>query len=316
MIGDYGRGDVIEESDILNHDFDFDFDFSLFNDDEDLFADLFPYSSSSSCYDNHNESSFSSLFRDIEDKLLNNDEKEYQRDENTTTTDVDEFFSDLQLPSYFVHQHHPHSHSQSQDDQEISMDDLLVDDDVPPPSPGLNTNYSPSNSSSNQVVTILETPDPQTSTPESQVSFQDDDHDHQEKASLEKETTITTTDSASLEDKEDDDPNTKKRKRQMRNRDAAVRSRERKKMYVKDLEVKSKYLEAECIRLQRLLQCCAAENHALHFQLQEKAFSASRTKQESAVLFLGMNPGILYCHCFIIIFRLQFRFSPSVMLLL
>ncbi|KAL5707322.1 hypothetical protein ACHQM5_025382 [Ranunculus cassubicifolius] len=88
------------------------------------------------------------------------------------------------------------------------------------------------------------------------------------------------------EDNEDDDPITKKRKRQMRNRDAAVRSRERKKLYVKDLELKSKYLEGECIRLQRLLQYCTAENHALHLQLQEKAIAASRTMQESAVLLL------------------------------
>lgn len=93
--------------------------------------------------------------------------------------------------------------------------------------------------------------------------------------------------SNSSEDK-DNDPLSKKRKRQMRNRDAAVKSRERKKMYVKDLEMKSKYLEGECIRLQRLLQYCSAENHALHLQLQDKAayIAASRSKQESAVLLL------------------------------
>lgn len=77
--------------------------------------------------------------------------------------------------------------------------------------------------------------------------------------------------------------------RQLRNRDAAVRSRERKKMYVKDLEMKSKYLEGECRRLGRLLQCCYAENHALRLGLQMgNAFGASTTKQESAVLLLGM----------------------------
>ncbi|KAK9129137.1 hypothetical protein Sjap_009624 [Stephania japonica] len=85
----------------------------------------------------------------------------------------------------------------------------------------------------------------------------------------------------------DDDQISKKLKRQIRNRDAALRSRERKKMYVKDLEMKSIYLEGECMRLQRLLQCCAAENHALHLQLlNSKAGVASPSKQESAVLLL------------------------------
>lgn len=83
------------------------------------------------------------------------------------------------------------------------------------------------------------------------------------------------------------DPLSKKRRRQIRNRDAAVRSRERKKMYVRDLEIKSRYLEAECRRLDRLLQCCYAENQALRFTLQSgNAFGAPGTKQESAVLLL------------------------------
>ncbi|PSR99457.1 BZIP transcription factor [Actinidia chinensis var. chinensis] len=83
------------------------------------------------------------------------------------------------------------------------------------------------------------------------------------------------------------DPVSKKRQRQLRNRDAAVRSRERKKMYVRDLEMKSKYLEGECRRLGILLQCCYAENQALRLSLQNtKAFDASMTKQESAVLLL------------------------------
>ncbi|CAN1339754.1 bZIP transcription factor 50 [Linum perenne] len=98
------------------------------------------------------------------------------------------------------------------------------------------------------------------------------------------------------EDDDDDtapnDPISKKRRRQLRNRDAAVRSRERKKMYVKDLEMKSKYLEWECRRLGRLLQCCVAENQALRFSLQSgsgiAACGATSAKQESAVLLLGM----------------------------
>ncbi|XVF83015.1 hypothetical protein PTKIN_Ptkin16aG0098300 [Pterospermum kingtungense] len=83
------------------------------------------------------------------------------------------------------------------------------------------------------------------------------------------------------------DPVAKKLKRQLRNRDAAVRSRERKKTYVKDLEMKSRYLEDECRRLSRLLQCFIAENQALRLTLQKGcAFDASSAKQESAVLLL------------------------------
>ncbi|KAF5178121.1 bZIP transcription factor 60-like [Thalictrum thalictroides] len=273
----------------------------MFQEEEELFSDLFgtPHDHQSQS----SSSSMSSLFRDIEHKLLNDN------DEENNDYLADEFFSDIQLPSSLLQppqsQYHIDSSQSQSQDQDISMDDLLVD--VPPTTPPpLNTNNSPSHSSSNQlVVTTMGAPapllilnDPETSTPESQVSFQDDDQqeDNNQENTGQNELENTsfdvnqakenTTDSTALEDKEDDDPITKKRKRQMRNRDAAVRSRERKKMYVKDLEVKSKYLEAECIRLQRLLQCCAAENHALHLQLQEKAFSASRTKQESAVLFL------------------------------
>lgn len=76
--------------------------------------------------------------------------------------------------------------------------------------------------------------------------------------------------------------------RQLSNRDAALRSRERKKMYVRDLELKSRYLESECRRLGHVLQCCFAENQALRLHLQnEKAYGASVTKQESAVLLMG-----------------------------
>ncbi|XP_058724031.1 bZIP transcription factor 50 isoform X2 [Vicia villosa] len=94
------------------------------------------------------------------------------------------------------------------------------------------------------------------------------------------------------------EPVSKKQIRQMRNRDAAVKSRERKKMYVKNLEIKSRYFEGECRRLEHLLQCCYAENHALRLCLQSRgAFGASMTMQESAVLlipaagFPAMVPG-------------------------
>lgn len=82
-----------------------------------------------------------------------------------------------------------------------------------------------------------------------------------------------------------DDPISKKKKRQMRNRDSAMKSRERKKTYVKDLEVKSKYLEAECRRLSYALQCCAAENVALRqSMLKDRPVGAPTAMQESAVL--------------------------------
>lgn len=78
--------------------------------------------------------------------------------------------------------------------------------------------------------------------------------------------------------------------RKLRNKDAAVRSRERKKMYVRDLELKSKYYEAECRRLGMILQGCLAENQVLRLSLHNsKAFDASMTKQESAVLLLGKD---------------------------
>ncbi|KAF9683287.1 hypothetical protein SADUNF_Sadunf05G0197200 [Salix dunnii] len=102
-------------------------------------------------------------------------------------------------------------------------------------------------------------------------------------------------------DNEEEDPDdivSKKRRRQLRNKDAAVRSRERKKMHVRDLEVKSRYLEGECRRLDRLLQCFIAENHALRLCLQRgSAIGVTSAKQESAVLVLGMfhSP---YCSLF------------------
>ena len=64
-----------------------------------------------------------------------------------------------------------------------------------------------------------------------------------------------------------------------------MKSRERKKLYVKDLEMKSKYLEAECCRLSYALQCCAAENMALrHSLLKDRPVGAPTAMQESAVL--------------------------------
>lgn len=109
--------------------------------------------------------------------------------------------------------------------------------------------------------------------------------------------------------------------RQERNRDAAVRSRERKKLYVKDLEMKSRYFEGECKRLGMLLNCVVAENQALRLSLHStKAFGASMTKQESAVLLLGMNQQNYPCLFLLIllIFRLQFYefINPIIVFLL
>ncbi|CAH2035487.1 unnamed protein product [Thlaspi arvense] len=73
----------------------------------------------------------------------------------------------------------------------------------------------------------------------------------------------------------------------VRNRDAAVRSRERKKEYVTDLEKKSKYLERECMRLGRMLECFVAENQSLRLCLQKGSGNVPMmTRQESAVLLL------------------------------
>ncbi|PVH47524.1 hypothetical protein PAHAL_4G080200 [Panicum hallii] len=82
-----------------------------------------------------------------------------------------------------------------------------------------------------------------------------------------------------------DDPVNKKKRRQMRNRDSAMKSRERKKTYIKDLETKSKYLEAECRRLSYALQCYAAENMVLRQSLlKDRPIGAPIAMQESAVL--------------------------------
>ncbi|KAM0918977.1 hypothetical protein ACQ4PT_008412 [Festuca glaucescens] len=82
-----------------------------------------------------------------------------------------------------------------------------------------------------------------------------------------------------------DDPISKKKRRQMRNRDSALKSRERKKSYVKDLETKNKYLDAECRRLSYALQCYVAENMALRqSMLKDMPVGAPTATQESAVL--------------------------------
>ena len=98
--------------------------------------------------------------------------------------------------------------------------------------------------------------------------------------------------------------------RQLRNRDAAVRSRERKKLYVKNLEMKSRYLEGECRRLGHLLQCCYAENNALRLCLQLRGtYGASMTMQESAVLLLGKACD---CKLYYLLLPLLFCFGHSV----
>ncbi|KAG8094845.1 hypothetical protein GUJ93_ZPchr0012g21218 [Zizania palustris] len=94
-----------------------------------------------------------------------------------------------------------------------------------------------------------------------------------------------TSDAEKVEVVDGDDPTSKKKRRQMRNRDSAMKSRERKKMYLKDLETKSKYLEAECRRLSYALQCCTAENMALRQSLlKDRPVGAATAIQESAVL--------------------------------
>lgn len=76
-----------------------------------------------------------------------------------------------------------------------------------------------------------------------------------------------------------------------------MKSRERKKSYVKDLETKSKYLEAECRRLSYALQCCAAENMALRqTMLKDRPIGAHTAMQESAVLMGKMHQHIYLLH--------------------
>jgi Basic region leucine zipper len=84
--------------------------------------------------------------------------------------------------------------------------------------------------------------------------------------------------------------------RQMRNRDSAKSSRDRKKQYIKDLEMKTRFLESECKRLNYSLQCFISENMALRQTLHSKEIAAGKNKKphradvamrESAVLFLG-----------------------------
>lgn len=147
--------------------------------------------------------------------------------------------------------------------------------------------------------------------------MQDDDgygdHDHQiadlERILLPRATSppstplppaITTPDEKDSSDSKDSESNSlperaetnpdclsKKQIRKLRNRDAALKSRERRKTYVKELEMKSRYMEAECRRLDRLLHCCYAENHMLRVSLHNAtAFSGCMAKAESAVLLL------------------------------
>ncbi|KAJ3679018.1 hypothetical protein LUZ60_017029 [Juncus effusus] len=106
----------------------------------------------------------------------------------------------------------------------------------------------------------------------------------------------------------DDDPATKKIKRQMRNRDSAKSSRERKKEYIKELEMKSRYLESECKRLNYALQCFMTENMALRQSMQCKEAASGKGKgkggphsgdvamRESAVLLSESRQlGSLHC---------------------
>lgn len=87
-------------------------------------------------------------------------------------------------------------------------------------------------------------------------------------------------------------------------------------MHVRDLETKSRYLEGECRRLGRLLQCCYAENQALRLSLQSvNAFGAPMTKQESAVLLLGMNLKPSFAASFFLLLSLSLSYILSLILI-
>ncbi|KAI3459915.1 hypothetical protein Pfo_016578 [Paulownia fortunei] len=184
------------------------------------------------------------------------------------------------------------SNHPKENDQNIIADgffsDVLLDS-----SPGSGSDRSKDSSASPESVEV-----------ETDEEEKEEDKPHQDGADVPQTKKNSVVD---VVDDDGDDPVAKKRKRQMRNRDAAVRSRERKKMYVRDLEMKSKYYEAECKRLGILLQCCLAENQALRLSLHNsKAFDASMTKQESAVLLLeslllGSLLGFLGILCLLIL---------------
>ncbi|GJU32806.1 hypothetical protein Tco_1176395 [Tanacetum coccineum] len=57
----------------------------------------------------------------------------------------------------------------------------------------------------------------------------------------------------------------------------ALRSLERKKSYVKELERKSRYYEEECRRLESVLQCFMAENQAPRFSLHSSTLTSNTT---------------------------------------
>ena len=96
----------------------------------------------------------------------------------------------------------------------------------------------------------------------------------------------------------------------MRNRDSAKSSRERKKEYIKELEMKSRFLESECKRLNYSLQCFMSENMVLRQALQSKEIAAAGkgkkphcadvAMRESAVLFLGNYLNLYIFHLILV----------------
>lgn len=90
-------------------------------------------------------------------------------------------------------------------------------------------------------------------------------------------------------EEEEEDFISKKRRRKIRNRESAMMSRERKKMYINDLEEKNKHLESEYRRIEYALRCSMAETIDLRKKLQFQTIrlcGASMARQESAVLFV------------------------------
>ncbi|XP_047326520.1 bZIP transcription factor 60 [Impatiens glandulifera] len=154
----------------------------------------------------------------------------------------------------------------------------------------------------------------------SEAELQEDDKDEENRLHQQQQTV-----DVPLEENVDSgggDPICKKRNRQLRNRDAAMRSRERRKSYVKDLEIKSRYFEGECRRLGMLFHSCMAENQALRLSLQNaKVADASRNyKQESAVLLLeslllGSLLWFLGIYCLLIPSRLPKLYLEAIHLL-
>ncbi|KAK3232111.1 hypothetical protein Dsin_003992 [Dipteronia sinensis] len=236
----------------------------------DLFTEVFDSSSAETFSNPSPDDSVSNWVTEIENMLFKDDDVDFEPSQPL----LDDFFSDILVDS-------PCSSNLESNQQllENFFSDVPVDSsgfgDATAAAAAAAIDKNP-NVSDESAPVSSEEEKAASEGPEVNTNNEDNKNDN-----------IDNDESCNNDDDDADDPVSKKRRRQLRNRDAAVRSRERKKTYVKDLEMKSRYLEGECRRLGRLLQCVVAENQALHFSVQKgNALGASLAKQESAVLLM------------------------------